>query len=85
VDVRKESGLGGFPYKIPSHSFKVEQEQCYLLNFCQGKWNLSCTPEDFEHSPANYYICGARGDYPVTNYLALDNVDFRNQVIYILL
>jgi len=57
VEVRKESGLGGFPCKIPSK------------------------PDDYEHSPANYYICGERGDYPVTNYLGLDDMDFSNQVI----
>jgi len=56
--------------------FVYKQKLNYIhLNPCQWKWNLSNTPEDYEHSSAKFYICGEQGGYPVTNYLALDDVD----------
>ena len=46
------------------------------LNPCKGKWNLSNTPEEYKHSSAKFYICGMQGDYPVTNYRQLADIDF---------
>ena len=44
-------------------------------NPCKGKWNLVENPVDYMHSSAKFYITGEQGIYPVTNYMALEDID----------
>ncbi|MEO5594477.1 MAG: hypothetical protein ABIR15_13745 [Chitinophagaceae bacterium] len=44
-------------------------------NPCKGKWNLVESPVDYIHSSAKFYITGEQGIYPITNYMALDDID----------
>ena len=59
-----------------TNDFIIQKLDYIHLNPCSGKWNLSHIPEEYEHSSAKFYICGMEGIYPVTNYLALDDIDF---------
>lgn len=66
-----------FDWKDCTSNTFIEQKLNYIhLNPCQGKWNLSSTPEDYEHSSAKFYFSGVQGVYPVTNYLQLGDLDF---------
>ena len=78
---RHEVWENSFDWKECNSNLFIEQKLNYIhLNPCHGKWNLSITPEDYEHSSAKFYICEKQGVYPVTNYLVLDDLDFSNNV-----
>ncbi len=44
-------------------------------NPCRGIWHLAENPVAYIHSSAKFYETGIQGTYPVTHYLALDNID----------
>jgi REP element-mobilizing transposase RayT len=74
---RHEVWKNSFDWKECNINEYIEQKLNYIhLNPCQGKWNLSNTPEDYEHSSAKFYICDIQGVFPVTNYLELADIDF---------
>jgi hypothetical protein len=43
-------------------------------NPCSGKWALVNNPIDYLHSSAKFYYTGEQGLYPVTHYLALNDI-----------
>ena len=54
----------------------IKQKLYYIhKNPCRGKWNLAGSPEDYKHSSACFYATGVQGNYPVTNYMELKDVD----------
>ena len=71
-----------FDWKECNSNEFIEQKLNYIhLNPCQGKWNLSNTPEEYQHSSAKYYISGITSVYPITNYLELADIDFSTDKI----
>lgn len=58
-----------------SESF-TEQKLNYMhQNPCRGTWNLAVTPIDYKHSSAKYYLTGETGNYEITNYIELRDVN----------
>jgi REP element-mobilizing transposase RayT len=54
----------------------IQQKLDYIHNNpCVKKWQLADNPADYPHSSANYYNTGTQGIYPVTNYMALQDID----------
>lgn len=54
----------------------IEQKLNYMHNNpCTGKWQLANSPVEYAHSSARYYITGEQGNYPVTNYMNLQDID----------
>jgi hypothetical protein len=49
-------------------------------NPCSGKWTLVDNPADYIHSSAKYYITGQQGQYPVTHFMKLADVDLTKPV-----
>ena len=74
---RHEVWKNSFDWKECNSNEFIEQKLNYIhLNPCQRKWNLSNTPEDYKPSSAKFYICGMQGNYPITNYLELADIEF---------
>ena len=44
-------------------------------NPCVGKWKLVENPEDYIHGSAKFYILDEQGNYPVTSYTDLEDID----------
>ena len=44
-------------------------------NPCKGTWDLAVSPIDYKHSSAKFYLTGENGEYAVTNYKELMDVD----------
>lgn len=54
----------------------INQKLAYIhANPCNGKWNLSNSPEAYMHGSAAFYIAGTQGIYTITNFKELDDVD----------
>jgi REP element-mobilizing transposase RayT len=54
----------------------IEQKVNYIHeNPCRGKWSLANEPKDYKHSSAFYYQSGQQGEYPVTSFAELDDID----------
>jgi hypothetical protein len=49
-------------------------------NPCKGKWNLANSPEEYLHSSGCFYLTGEQGNYPVTSYMKLKDVDLSKLV-----
>ena len=41
-----------------------------------GKWTLCNNPLEYIHSSAKFYITGEQGFYPVTNFMAMEDIAF---------
>jgi REP element-mobilizing transposase RayT len=82
INKKHEVWKNSFDWKECNSNEFIEQKLNYIhLNPCQGKWNLSATPEDYEHSSAKFYICGIQAVYTVTNYLELADIDFSGDTL----
>ncbi len=54
----------------------IEQKLNYIHeNPCQEHWKLAANPVDYIHSSANFYINGKQGEYPLTSYSELEDID----------
>ncbi len=54
----------------------IEQKLNYIHdNPCQEHWKLVANPVDYIHSSANFYIDGKQGEYPLTSYSELEDID----------
>jgi hypothetical protein len=54
----------------------IEQKLQYMHNNpCSGKWNLAPDPPSYRHSSARFYLLGEQGNYNVTHYKTLEDVD----------
>jgi len=54
----------------------TEQKLSYMHeNPCKGTWDLVVSPIDYKHSSAKFYLTGENGEYTVTNFKELMDVD----------
>ena len=44
-----------------------------------GKWQLAANGIDYIHSSARYYLTGEQGIYIVTNFMEMEDVDFKER------
>src|SRR5215203_1418310 len=59
----------------------IKQKLDYTHNNpCKGKWNLPSSLVAYQHSSANFYATGGQGNYPVTSYMELKDVDLSRLV-----
>ncbi len=57
----------------------IEQKLDYLhQNPCRGKWLLATTPLDYRHSSAKYYYTGVQGNYAITHYKQIEDIDLHS-------
>jgi DNA phosphorothioation-dependent restriction protein DptG len=49
-------------------------------NSCKGKWNLASSPVAYKHSSAFLYATGEQGNYPITSFMELKDVDLSRLV-----
>jgi REP element-mobilizing transposase RayT len=59
-------------------AFTCQKLDYIHMNPCVGKWNLANAPVDYQHSSAQFYITGEQGLYTVTNFMEMDDVDFKD-------
>ncbi len=65
-----------FDWKECTGNKFIEQKLNYMHeNPCRGKWSLAIEPAMYRHSSAKYYLTGVQGEYPVTNYTDLEDID----------
>jgi len=56
----------------------IQQKLNYIhLNPCKSE--LALLPEDYIHSSAKFYVTGMQGEYPVTSYTELQDVDLTSR------
>jgi REP element-mobilizing transposase RayT len=54
----------------------IRQKLDYIHhNPCRGKWQLAESPSQYLHSSAGYYLTDSHADYPVTNYMEMQDID----------
>ena len=54
----------------------IDQKLNYVhANPCRGVWNLVVDQCDYKHSSAKFYATDEQGEYAVTNYAELEDVD----------
>ena len=54
----------------------TEHKLSYMhQNPCKGTWDLAASPIDYKHSSAKFYLTGENGEYTVTNFKELMDVD----------
>jgi len=54
----------------------IEQKMNYIHeNPCRGSWSLVAEPAQYKHSSAKFYLTGEQGEYPVTSYSELEDID----------
>jgi REP element-mobilizing transposase RayT len=59
----------------------INQKLDYIHdNPCRGKWNLSDSPVEYEHSSAKFYLLGKQGIYEVFHCGLLEDVDLTNAI-----
>jgi len=57
----------------------VWQKLDYLHNNpCTGKWHLALNAIEYLHSSAKYYLTGVQGVFAVTNFMEMQDVDFKD-------
>lgn len=55
----------------------IRQKLDYMhKNPVSGKWNLVPSPVNYLHSSCKFYYTGVHGDYPVLNYLDLNDMEW---------
>ena len=59
-------------------AFTCQKLDYIHLNPCIGKWHLADAPVDYLHSSAKYYLTGEQGLYTVTNFMEMNDVDFKD-------
>ena len=65
-----------FDWKWCNSDKMLEQKLNYMHgNPCKDKWNLACSPVEYLHSSAKYYLTGEQGIYAVTYYKDLEAID----------
>lgn len=70
-----------FDWKRCENEKFVYQKLDYIHNNpCKGKWNLCSSPGDYVHSSARYYLTGEHGDYEVTGYAELMDIDLTKEL-----
>ena len=68
-----------FDWKICMSKEFTWQKLDYIHNNpCVGKWQLAENPIEYIHSSAKYYLTGEQGIYPVTNFMEMLDVDFKD-------
>ena len=59
----------------------IKQKLDYMHNNpCKGKWNLASSPVEYKHSSAFFYATGEQGNYQVTSFMELKDVDLSRLV-----
>lgn len=67
---------GSFDWKECISNEFIEQKLNYMHeNPCRGKWKLAEDPASYPYSSALFYLTGAKGQYEVFNYFALEDID----------
>ena len=65
-----------FDYKECYNEAFTELKLNYMhQNPCRGILNLAANPVEYRQSSAKYYLTGEQGEYEVTNYKELQDVD----------
>ena len=59
-----------------SNEFIYQKLDYMYNNPFTGKWNLAINALDYIHSSAIFYLTGAQGFYPVTNFMEMEEVNF---------
>ena len=62
-----------------SNKFTWQKIDYMHNNPCTGKWQLAVNPIEFIHSSARFYLTGVQGNYPVTNFMQMEDIDFNNR------
>ena len=79
---RHEIWEDSFDWKECTSEKFIKQKLDYMhTNPCKGKWNLVNNPADYLHSSARFYICGEDGNYKVTNYAELFDIDLTRKIL----
>ena len=79
---RHEIWEDSFDWKECTSEKFIKQKLDYMHNNpCKGKWNLVNNPADYLHSSARFYICGEDGNYKVTNYAELFDIDLTKKIL----
>jgi hypothetical protein len=59
----------------------IKQKLDYMHNNpCKGKWNLASSPIAYKHSSASFYLAGGQGNYSVTSFMDLKDIDLSRLV-----
>ena len=59
----------------------IKQKLDYMHNnSCKGKWNLASSPVAYKHSSAFFYATGEQGNYRITSFMELKDVDLSRLV-----
>ena len=68
-----------FDWKWCNSDIMIEQKLHYLhQNPCSGKWLLATSQLDYPHSSAKYYYTGEQGNYAVTHYKLIEDIDLHS-------
>jgi len=69
-----------FDWKECNSSAFINQKLEYIHNNpCVGKWELSKSPVEYEHSSAKFYITGERVPFHVNNIMEMHDVEFEKK------
>ncbi len=64
-----------FDWKECSSKKFIQQKLDYMhMNPCSKKWNLCSKPQEYVHSSAKYYTTGEEGFYPITDFMAMEDI-----------
>ncbi len=65
-----------FDWKECTHRSFIEQKLNYIHdNPCRGNWNLVHSPQDYQHSSARFYQLSEPGEFEITSYNELQDID----------
>lgn len=60
--------------------FVIQKLNYMHNNPCSGKWALAANPYSYVHSSAAFYITAQQGNYPVTNFMELEDIDLNSSM-----